>query len=149
MKTMTEIFGEPISTYTDSEGVDDGALVAINHNDRVTRAVWHWLESTVDMKNPKPPSCWPVNLMGFFSAKKPADRVLAMCDGIISANRKEATRVYDANIGGGIFTLWVLTHKGKGDAPLGLSTTEQPGEPMKLWFVPNIAGITMMFPEDY
>jgi hypothetical protein len=149
MKTLTEMFGEPISTYSDNDAGEDGTLVAINAKDRVTRPVWDWLESTVDMKNPKPPSCWPVDLFGFFGAKKPADRALAMCRGIIENNRREAMRVYEQNIGGGIFTLWVLTHKGKGSKPLGISATQQPGEPMRLWFVPNGAGLTMMFPEDY
>jgi hypothetical protein len=149
MKTLEETFGKPISVYTDEDACEDGGLVAINQHDRVTHAVWTWLESTTDMKNPMPPTCWPVDLMGFFTAKKPADRVLAMCRGVIDTNRRQAKRVYDENTNGGILCLWVSHEGGYGGRPTGLETREVGGQ-MKLWFIPNENdGITMMFPDDY
>jgi hypothetical protein len=147
-QTLFEAFGEPISTYTDSQAVEDGGLIAINADDRVTRAVWDWLYLTVDMKNPKPPIGWPVNLFGFFAAQTPDKRVLAMCDGLIEMNRREAIRVYEQNIGGGIFGLWVRHEGGYGGKPIAVEDKETGGQ-MRLWFVPNGAGITLMFPEDY
>ena len=148
MSTLYETFGRPISVYTDGNACEDGELVAINRHDRVTRTVWNWLESTIDMQNPKPPACWPVDLMGFFNAKKPPDRVLAMCRGIIEENRRQAKRVYDENTDGGIFAKFVETKNGK---PITLLDSEGLPGGKKLWFVPNDdgSGITLMFPEDY
>jgi len=146
---MTELFGEPISVYTDDEAVDDGTLVAINSKDRVTRPVWDWLISTMDMKNPKPPSGWPVNLFGYFGAKTKDERVKAMCEGIIDVNRKQAQRVYDENIAGGIFSLWINHEGGYGGRPISVDNKESEGGQMRLWFVPNGNGLTLMFPEDY
>ena len=102
----------------------------------------------LDMQNPKPPACWPVDLMGFFNAKKPPDRVLAMCRGIIAENRRQAKRVYDENTDGGIFAKFVETKNGK---PITLLDSEGLPGGKKLWFVPNDdgSGITLMFPEDY
>ena len=149
MKTeMHELFGEPISTYTDAEAVDDGVLVSINQRDRVTCAVWEWLNSTVDMKNANPPSCWPVDMMEWFTAKKPDERVHAMTSAILDEKRKQATRVYEENTGGGIFQLWAkIDAKGK---PIALEDTEPQGACKRLWILPNENdGVTLMFPEDY
>jgi hypothetical protein len=149
MKTLEEIFGKPISVYTDEEAVDDGTLVAINSKDRITRPVWDWLVSTMDMKNPKPPSHWPVNLFGYFGAKTKDERVRSMCEGIIDVNRKQAMRVYEENIGGGFFQLWVSHEGGYKGRPISVDDKDQVGGQMRLWFVPNGAGLTLMFPEDY
>ena len=149
MKTMEELFGEPISTYTDDDAQENGLLVAINDKDRVSRAVWDWIVSTMDMKKSKPPSCWPIDLFAYCRAKTPDDRARAMCRGIIDVNRKQAERVYDENIDGGIFALWINHEGGYGGRPLAVSDKEIVGGQMKLWFVPNGAGVTLMFPEDY
>ena len=48
-KQMDEFFGEPISTYTDQQALEDGVLVAVPGDaevNRVTRAVFdHFTES--------------------------------------------------------------------------------------------------------
>jgi type I site-specific restriction-modification system R (restriction) subunit len=149
MKAETqELFGEVISSYTDAEAVDDGVLVSINQRDRVTSAVWGWLNSTVDMKNAKPPSCWPVDMMEWFTAKKADERVHAMTSAIIDEKRKQATRVYEENTEGGIFQLWAKI--GANEKPLSLEDTEPQGACKRLWILPNENdGVTLMFPEDY
>ncbi len=148
MKNLTELFGEPISVYSDNDAIEDGALVAINDNDRVTRPVWDWITGTMDMKKSQPPSCWPIDLFAYCRAKTPDDRALAMFRGLIDTNRRQALRVYDENIGGGIFTLWINHEGGYGGRPTGVETSDTGGQ-MKLWFVPNGNGLTLMFPEDY
>ena len=146
---QSELFGEPISIYSDQDAVDDGVLVAINDKgDRVTSAVWHWLETAMETMK-KPPSCWPVDLFTFCAAKNGATRALAMTRGIIDTNRREALRVYNENIGGGIFVLWPRVDVD--DRPTVIEDFE-PTDPLHktLWFVPNENdGITLMFPEDY
>lgn len=139
-----ETFGEPISTYTDKDAVEDGDLVAINQKDRVTRAVWNFLVEHAP-KNHKPPAGWPVDLFGFFRAKTQDDKAKAMAEGVISTNRQQAERVYNENIGGGIFTL---------NPALGADGTitrlEDQETTHKMWLIPNeLGGISLIFPSDY
>ena len=147
---QSELFGKPISIsiYTDQEAVDDGVLVAINDKgDRVTSAVWHWLETAMETMK-KPPSCWPVDLFTFCAAKNGATRALAMTRGIIDTNRREALRVYNENIDGGIFTLCAACDTD--DRPISISKSNDTHGMKRLWFIPNENdGITLMFPEDY
>jgi len=140
---MENFFEQAISTYTDRDAIEDGAIVAINPRDRVTRAVWDWLETGVDMKNPKPPNCWPVDLFPFFGAKKPATRVLAMCRGLIDTHRRPAER---AEANGKTYALWCECVNLR---PAAIHEAERPGA-KELWLIPNEArGFTLMFPGDY
>jgi hypothetical protein len=165
---------EVVSIYTDGQAVEDGVLVAIGRKDRVSRAVWDWLAEKAP-KGAQPPSCWPVDLMGWFQASKIsktdalkliaehgkdgaqqkfdemiADRkALAMSSALIRTHATQATRVYEENTGGGIYKLWALEHN---DVIEKLSA-EDPGAfagASVLWLMPNDnGGITLMFPEDY
>jgi hypothetical protein len=146
---------EVISSYSDSEAVEDGTLVAINPKDRVTRTVWEHLVQHAP-KGSKPPDRWPVDMMTWFRAeaikredalkliaefgkeeaqkkfeRMIADRkVLALSKGIVSTHTREANRVYEENVDGGIYK-WTMFDK-------------------VAWLLPNEnGGITLMFPEDY
>jgi hypothetical protein len=165
---------EVVSTYTDGQAVEDGVLVSLNEKDRVSRAVWEYLVQHAP-KGAKPPNRWPVDFMGWFQAAKIskvealkliaeygkdeaqkkleriiADRkALAMSSALIRTHDKQARRVYDENIGGGIHKLYAVID--------GLGTIsglqEDLSGPFKfetLWLMPNEnGGITLMFPEDY
>lgn len=146
---MTEIFGEVISSYPDSQAVEDGILVPITQQDRVTRAAWEWM---ADKLGDSPPNCWPVELMGYIGAAKGAegndDRALAASKGLIGQHRRQATKVWDENIGGGVYKLVARTVNG---AIMGITEGEEDsGTFMKLWIIPNeLGGVTLMFPSDY
>jgi hypothetical protein len=162
-----------ISTYTDGQAVEDGLLVAINQKDRVTRALWEYLVEKAPKGN-QPPNRWPVDLMTWFraeaikreealkliaelgkdAAQKKFERMiadrkaLALSKGIISTHTKQATRVYEENIGGGIYKLFAV------ESPDGRYltdlTADQGENKSVLWLLPNEnGGITLMFPEDY
>ncbi len=109
-----------ISTYTDAQAVDDGVLVAVAAKDRVTRTVWEYLCSRVPLDNVAPDG---------IDAKR-HDYALFTSGRMVGNNALEARRVYEQNIGGGIFTL--IEHG------------------RKFWIMPNeLGGLTLMFPEDY
>jgi len=111
---------EVVSQYTDAQACDDGFLVAIAAKDRVSRAVWDYLCSRVPLDNVKPED---------IDAKR-HDHALFTSGRMVSQNALEARRVYEQNIGGGIFTLIELGRK--------------------FWIMPNeLGGVTLMFPEDY
>lgn len=48
--TVEEFFGQPVSTYTDAQAVEDGVLASLDgvrgQNNRVTRALWDELSAT-------------------------------------------------------------------------------------------------------
>jgi len=163
-----------IYAYTDRQAVEDGILVALNAKDRVSRALWEYLVEKAP-KGAQPPNRWPVDLMGWFAAAKIskvealelvakygkdeaqrkfarmiADRkALALAKGIISTHAKQATRVYEENIGGGIYKLFAHEHNGT-LAELKEGVLEPFAGDSVLWLLPNEnGGITLMFPEDY
>jgi hypothetical protein len=159
-----------ISTYTDAQACDDGVLIALNAKDRVTRTVWEWLVEKAP-KTSQPPNRWPVDMMGWFGAtsikkaeaqkliakhgkdaQKLFERIIAdrkaavLSRGLISTNRQQATRVYNENIGGGIYKAHALENNGQIESLTEISSLVN----TTLWFVPNEnGGITLMFPEDY
>jgi len=164
---------EVISTYTDGQACEDGILVALNAKDRVSRALWEYLVEHAP-KGPKPPACWPVDLMGWFQAEKIskvealkliaehgkdeaqkkferiiADRkALAMASALIRTHTKQATRVYEENIGGGIYKLFASVDAQGTIQSLGALDTDS--KTVTLWLLPNEnGGITLLFPEDY
>ena len=167
-KKLEEIFGEPISIYTDNDAVEDGCLVAINAKDRVSRACWEWLAQSTPLGS-KPPDCWPVELMGWFQAgnisqpealKRIAKhgteaqakferevrdkKAKALASGLIGTHGTIARRVYENNEGGGIWAGWAVVRDGT-----LLAFNESSGS-QKLWLIPNEQnGLTLMFPEDY
>ena len=149
LKSLTEIFGKPISVYTDDQAVDDGALVAINRKDRVTRPVFEYL-AVATPEEAQPPSCWPVDMMRWFRAKTKDDKALALAVGLILGRGQIARRIYEHNTGGGIWTAWAVSKDG---TLVQLSETEpqlKDYEIRKLWLLPNEqGGMTLMFPEDY
>lgn len=136
---------EVISMYTDDMAVEDGILVPLNGQDRVTRACWEWM---ADKLGDSPPDRWPVELMGYIGAESGDDRALAAAKGLLGSWEKKARTVYEENIGGGIFTLWV---RESDEAIIGITDSEfGDGEATRLWFIPNeLGGMTLMFPEDY
>ena len=149
LASLTEIFGEPISVYTDDQAVDDGTLVAINRKDRVTRPVFEYLAQATP-EGAQPPSCWPVEMMGWFRAKTKDDKAIALAVGLIGGHGQIARRIYEHNTGGGIWTAWAVAKDG---VLVQLSEIEPKltgYEIRKLWLLPNgEGGMTLMFPEDY
>lgn len=162
-----------IATYTDGQAVDDGVLVALNPRDRVTRTVWEWLVEK-QPKDAKPPTQWPVDMMGWFGATKiPKTEALALITkygreeaqkkfeqmiadrkaralavGVIRTHEKQAARVYNENIGGGIYKLFAIEN----ERGIDMLTATDPGTGTRkvLWLLPNEnGGTTLMFPEDY
>lgn len=113
---------EVISTYSDAQAIEDGILVAVNRQDRVSRAVWEFLVEHAP-EGAQPPNCWPVEMLGWFQASKigkteaakliaelgaegaqkkfermVADRkALALTKGIISTHARQAVKVYEEN----------------------------------------------------
>jgi hypothetical protein len=111
---------EVVSTYTDGQACEDGILVAVAAKDRVSRPVWEYLCSRVPLDNVAPEA---------IDAKR-HDHALFTSGRMITTNALEARRVYEQNIGGGIFS---LIEQGR-----------------KFWIMPNeLGGLTLMFPEDY
>jgi hypothetical protein len=177
MTTQKEpIFTEEdvVSCYTDSQAVEDGILLAINPQDRVTRAVWEFLVHKAP-KGARPPANWPVEMMAWFrceaikredalkliaehgkdAAQKEFERIiadrkaLALSKGIIGRDGKEARRVYEVNIGGGIYKLFAITSGDHLDT-LAVTDPRDTNPHRVLWLLPNEnGGMTLMFPEDY
>lgn len=156
-----------ISRYTDEQAVDDGVLVRLNARDRVTRAVWDFLVEH-QPAGPKPPDCWPVDLFAWFGAKKPTMpddpvaarmyrdiRAKAMATGLIGAHGQAARRVYEQNIGGGIWKGYALVGRFNAldrfarDLPEKRILERDVLSPTTLWLIPNEqGGLTLLFPED-
>ncbi|HVA17029.1 MAG TPA: hypothetical protein VMV59_04870 [Candidatus Dormibacteraeota bacterium] len=160
-----------VSVYTDAQAVDDGLLVAINRADRVTRTVWSELTVRAP-KDSQPPNCWPVDLMGWFQAAKISKieaarliakhgldaqaefdkavrerKALALAKGILSTHARQAKRVYDENIDGGIYKLFAVLKVDGSFESLSATPSESS---LTLWILPNEnGGSTLMFPEDY
>lgn len=118
-----------ISTYTDAEAVEDGVLVAISKVDRVSAAAFECLRENMPVK--------PIH------ADLPIEMVDAQRDCfavgqarvMLAENDAEARRVWEQNIGGGIFKLH----------PNSLTNDAR-----DMWIIPNEnGGLTLMFPEDY
>ena len=152
-ETMKHDQLEVISTYTDAEAVDDGMLVPIEANDRATRPLWDCLVRGLP-EDGQPPNRWPVALLQWFgSAGTDAHRDLrakASLVGLLGSFGREARRIYDENIDGGILALWIDR---KDDGPIvGLCSSEKEltETGVRIWILPNeIGGLTVMFPEDY
>ncbi len=142
---MVEIFGEVISSYPDSQAVEDGILVPITQQHRVTRACWEWMAENLGSKSP--PNSWPVDMLGWFGAETGDDRALAASKGLIGQWERRAREVWDQNIDGGVFMLWARQPTEK--TITMLNTEEQEGDTV-LWLIPNeMGGVTLMFPSDY
>jgi len=165
-------WGEPISTYSDADAIEDGVLVPITAKDRATRSVFDFLASHTPMGS-QPPANWPV-MRGWFRAeairreqalklipelgKDGAQakftemirerKALAMAKGLIGREERTARRIYENNEGGGIHKLYAAVVVGE---ILGLLPKPGLGADDKtLWLIPNeLGGITLMFPEDY
>src|ERR1035441_10235330 len=131
-ETIEDFWGQPISTYSDAEAIEDGILVPINRKDRATRALFTFLADNTPL-GAKPPDRWPVEMMGWFRAEAMKreealkliaefgkdgaqekfteiirDRkALAMLKGLIGAEERTARRIYDNNEGGGIHKVFV------------------------------------------
>lgn len=139
-----------ISTYTDEQACEDGVLVAVTPKDRVTVALWGFLS---DNLGDTPPCGWPVELMGWCTIRDDDPepglrRALAATKGLIDVNRTEATRVYEHNIGGGIWQGFI--QQGAEGLITGFDQSDGPGGDRKVWLLPNeLGGLTLMFPEDY
>lgn len=74
-------------------------------------------------------------------------RAVALANGVIGKFSAQAKRVYDENIGGGIFSLYAEVKDGK---LVKLHEENAPNSPERMWLMPNeIGGVTLMFPSDY
>jgi hypothetical protein len=106
---------EVISTYTDKQAVEDGVLVAVSDKDRVTRAAFDFLCKLHPCDD---------------QAKQDAMVADYVVHVLLAQHGREARRIYDHNIGGGIFSFYQSQKR--------------------MWIIPNeIGGLTLMFPEDY
>jgi hypothetical protein len=111
-----------VHTYTDEQAVEDGYLVGLGGGHRATRALWDYLEG-LGLENP--PDRVLIDLFAFI--KSPP---LGILRALVTANETEARKVYEENIGGGIWTTELLGRT--------------------VWLIPNeVGGLTAMFPEDY
>jgi hypothetical protein len=174
MNSQNEPLFQPedvISIYSDADAVEDGILVAVTKKDRVSVAVFEYLAKNTPL-GAEPPANWPVDLMGWFQADKVSktealkivaehgkdaqekfeekvrdNKALALAKGIIGRDASTAKRIYDANIGGGIYALYPKVENGK----FTVLETEQDGDGgEKFWIVPNeLGGVTLMLPSDY
>ncbi len=150
-----------ISQYTDKQACEDGEVVPVTPKDRVTRSLWAFLADHLDEK---PPTGWPVGLMDWCTIRKDDPepgmrRALAASKGLIDVNRIQAARIYEENIGGGIWQGFI--QQGAGDVITGFdvtdSTTSIDSEGQscnvgdrRVWLMPNeLGGLTLMFPGDY
>ena len=138
-----DLFGPVIYSYTDEQAREDGVLVAVSRKDRVTQAFWAWLTEEVQTWD-SPPVRWPIELFGFCRAKTADDKALATVAGLLDTFRREATRIYEQNIGGGIWERYY-------EPQARMLLDKKPGLDHKtLWLIPNeLGGVTLLFPEDY
>lgn len=144
---------EVISVYGDGQAVEDGMLVAIGAKDRVTRACFEWLAAKAPSGS-RPPSRWPVEMMGWFKGKTRDAKAAALAGGLIGTHGRRAREVYEQNLGGGIFVTYALVGHGELlslEAPLLEPSAKESDElGRRLWLIPNeLGGLTLMFPEDY
>lgn len=146
---VPEISGNLISVYTDAEAIEDGGLVAITRIDRVTRAVFDFL-SEFAPPDAQPPANWPVDLMKWFRTRNRDDKAAAMAIGLISTRGREAKKVYEENIGGGIYQVWAVVDGARGKLNCLAEADPNLGGARKLWLMPNEnGGFTLLFPSDY
>lgn len=149
---------EVISAYSDEQAVEDGFLhpLASCTNNRVTQALTVWLEEHIP---DGAIDCWPVPL-GYFTAEGTLAKALCLADGVATVHEHAARRIYDENIGGGIWFAWAvlgtddkLARLFEGECPTGatkLREDDGPTRARRLWLIPNeLGGVTLMFPEDY
>ena len=155
---MDEMFtpDDVISQYTDADAQRDGCIVNVGESDRVTRQLWDWLHDRLPTDTP--PERWPVALFEWCSAPKNTGdretdqtnndiRCRAATRGLLDVHRTQAVRVYEDNIGGGIYTIWPQHADGR---ITGLRTEGGGDDDHRVWFVPNeMGGLTLMFPSDY
>jgi hypothetical protein len=176
---MEEPFNDSdvISRYTDAQAVDDGILIAITPKDRVSIGVWSSFKEHAP-KDSQPPSCWPVDLMGWFQATKISKteaqkliakygtdaqaefdkaikerKALAMARGIVGSHGRQAKRMFDENIDGGIYKLYAILSYPESDTFTELCMPQSPHSTFSsvtLWLISNEnGGVTLMLPEDY
>lgn len=167
---LEKIFGQPISVYTDRDAIEDGLIVPVSIDDRVTRSVWNFLHENTPL-GAEPPSCWPVEMMGWFRAgeltKAKAQRMialhgleaqqqyekqirdkkaLALARGVIGTERTRAKKIYEENIDGGIHKVFPRVSLVTGEHLItglanSLSDTQGLGpNTYTLWLLPNELG---------
>jgi len=129
--------------YTDEMALDDGVVVAVTRLDRVTGTVLTWLEQEIETWK-SPARNWPVELLKYINADTPLEKALAAIAGLMTVKAPEARKIYEQNIGGGIWVRFYDAQKKE------LTGHEQGVESVRLWLMPNeMGGMTLMFPEDY
>lgn len=150
VNSISDLFDNNIvSTYTDAEAIEDGTLVALNKKDRVTRALFDFLVEFAPA-DARPPADWPVEMLRWFRARDRDDKAIAMAGGLIGKYERQAKKVYEENIGGGIFQVWAVVDTKRAKLNCLLEADPNLGGARKLWLIPNEnGGITAMFPEDY
>lgn len=161
---LQDMFGDPISEYSDREAVEDGSLVALNERDRITRAVWEYLADhlpgPVNGANSSPPQRWPVDLMRWITAKDGYGRAQAACIGMLEQHAKRAVRTYAEENGiyklaavqgpgGVILALWEGVEAARERFEINPETNIGGCTVTELWILPNARGVTLMFPSDY
>ena len=132
--TDASIFGDVIYSYGDDQAVEDGVLVRLTPVDRVTIAAWVWLEA---------------QLAAHHGDEVPDDEPRATAAAWIAEHSTEARRVWDKNIGGGVYQLRTGY---EGNTWRSFHTTDEAEDVdiTRLWLIPNeVGGMTLMFPSDY
>jgi hypothetical protein len=136
---------EIISRYSDAQALDDGCLVALNRRDRATGTIMAWLEDHLPT-GAAPPSCWPVDMMGWFAGKTPQARAKAAADGLVAQWGPIAKRAPGARL-----SLYALTSGAGGwIASLESAPPEdaRSGVQRFILAVNECDGVTLMLPED-
>ena len=144
-----------IHSYTDEQAVDDGVLVKVGPRDRVTRAVWDFFVQHAPL-GLMAPQHWPVDLgrwVGALGTEQERDtKAAALALGIMMIHAAAARRVYEQNIGGGIWKCRAVVRNGVlARLEVDAEHARPPGaEGTTLWLMPNeLGGLTLLFPEDY
>ena len=120
MRLRPDLNWDVISTYSDSQAIDDGFLIAVNAKDRCSLALWEHLRERCPIT--ESPTRKPDELRD--------DYALFECVRVLHSHGDIAREIYEKNIGGGI------------------ADTMEFGK--KAWILPNEnGGLTLMFPEDY
>ena len=141
MARLEDVFGPVISRYSDEQAVEDGVLVALNDTDRVTVNAFNAIAKVAE-DQPKPPSCWPVDLFGFCRAKTGDERALAMIGGLVGTERQTALKF------AGLVTRYA-TYGPHGFRSLLSQRPDDPCTYQTLYLTANeCGGVTLMLPED-
>lgn len=129
--------------YTDTEAVQDGVLVPLTSRDRVSQALWDFIEARVSPN--RVPLRWPMlsGVEAMYPLVKTEEwRSRALLQSLTIAYHDAAHSVYD---NGGV---WHAKLEVTNSSIESISPGSK--EDIQIWIMPNeLGGLTVMFPSDY